>query len=166
VTAAEPVAPREERLDTLPAMIAAQDELIGLARLHLKVFDIDLSWGGWHTAARCDALARFLRDQRGARLSVIVRDTRWLEAHAARFITLVARYGHAMTVYRAGDAARSAMDPLLIADDVHFLHRPHIDRMRATLSIGDDERAAPLVQRFDEIWETGEPGLGGSVLGL
>lgn len=166
MSAIEPVAPREERLGTLPAMIAAQDELIGLAQRHLKVFDVDLSWGGWHTAARCDALARFLHDRRDARLSVIVHDTHWLEAHAARFVALVARYGHAMTVYRAGDAARAAMDPLLIADDVHFLHRQHIDRLRATLSIGNAERAAPLVQRFEEIWETGEPGLGGTVLGL
>lgn len=162
----EMVAPREERLDSLPAMVAAQDELIGLARHHLKVFDIDLAWGGWHTVARCEALSRFMRDHRGALLSVIVRDTHWLEAHAARFTSLLARYGHAMTVYRAGDAARTAMDPLLIADDVHFLHRQHIDRLRATLSIGNAERAAPLVQRFDEIWESGEPGLAGTVLGL
>ncbi|HEX7328017.1 MAG TPA: hypothetical protein VF428_05715 [Casimicrobiaceae bacterium] len=164
--ASEAIAPREERLDSLPAMVAAQDELIGLARRHLKVFDIDLAWGGWHTAARCDALSRFLREHRGAQLSVIVQDTRWLEAHAARFTALLVRYGHAMTIYRAGDAARTAMDPLLIADDVHFLHRQHIDRLAATLSIGNAERAAPLVQRFDEIWASGEPGIGRTTLGL
>ena len=35
-----------------------------------------------------------------------------------------------------------------------------------TLSIGSPERAKPLVERFDEIWESGEPGVTGSVLGL
>lgn len=160
------VVQREERLDSLEAMIAAQDELIGLAHHHLKVFDIDLAWGGWHTAARCEALTRFLREHRDARVSVIVHDTHWLEAWGARFTTLLARHGHAMSLYRTGEAARAARDPLLIADDMHFLHRQHIDRLRATLSIGNPDRAGPLVQRFEEIWATGEAGLSGTVLGL
>ena len=159
-------APREERLDTLAALVRAQDELIALARQHVKVFDIDLSWGGWHTASRCEALSQFLRHDRAARLSVIVHDTRWLEASGSRFTALLARHAHAMTLYRTGSGACAAMDPLLIVDDLHFLHRQHIDWPRATLSIGNRQRAMPLVERFDEIWETGEPGLAGSVLGL
>ena len=158
--------PREERLDTLAALAGAQDELIALARQHIKVFDVDLSWGGWHMASRCDALSQFLRRDRAARLSVIVHDTHWLEASGSRFTALLARHAHAMTLYRTGTGARAAMDPLLIVDDLHFLHRQHIDWPRATLSIGNRQRAMPLVERFDEIWETGEPGLSGSVLGL
>ncbi len=164
--AAAPQAPREERLDTLAAMTHAQDELIALARHHIKLFDIDLSWGGWNGAARCEALSQFLRRDRAARLSVIVHDTHWLEASGARFCAVLRRHADAMTLYRTGTEARAAMDPLLIVDDLHFLHRQHIDWPRATLSIGNAERARPLVQRFDEIWETGEPGLSGSVLGL
>ncbi|MGE5089787.1 MAG: hypothetical protein ACM3QY_11725 [Candidatus Levyibacteriota bacterium] len=158
--------PREERLDTLAALLRAQDELIALARQQIKVFDIDLSWGGWNTAARCDALSRFLRRDRAARLSVIVHDLHWLEASGSRFTALLQRHAAAMTLYRSGPGARAAMDPLLIADDRHFLHRQHIDWPRATLSIGNHERAMPLVSRFEEIWQTGAPGLSGSVLGL
>lgn len=164
--AAAAPAPREERLDTLAALVRAQDELIALASRQIKVFDIDLSWGGWHTAARCDALSQFLRRDRAARLSVIVHDTRWLEAAGSRFIALLRRHAHAMTLYRAGPGARAAMDPLLIVDDLHFLHRQHIAWPRATLSIGNRQRAMPLIERFDDIWQTGEPGLTGSVLGL
>ncbi|MGA8031511.1 MAG: hypothetical protein WCB48_03885, partial [Casimicrobiaceae bacterium] len=158
--------PREERLDTLAALVHAQDELIALARHHIRVFDIDLSWGGWNTAARCSALSQFLRRDRAARLSVIVHDTHWLEASGSRFTALLQRHAPAMTLYRTGPVARAAMDPLLIVDDQHFLHRQHIAWPRATLSIGNRERAMPLCNRFDEIWETGEPGLSGSVLGL
>ena len=71
-----------------------------------------------------------------------------------------------MTVYRTSDAARAAMDPLVIVDDVHFVHRHHVDWPRGTLSIGSPERAKPFVERFAEIWATGEPGVAGSVLGL
>ena len=68
-------------------------------------------------------------------------------------MALLALHSHAMTVYRTGASARNAMDPLLIVDDDHFVHRFHSDRTAGTLSIGGPERAKPLVERFDEIWE-------------
>ena len=71
-----------------------------------------------------------------------------------------------MKIYRTSAAARAAMDPLVLVDDTHFVHRHHIDWPHGTLSIGSPERANALVERFDEIWETGEPGVTGTVLGL
>ena len=161
-----PGLPREARLDTVAAIIRAQDEVIALARRHIKVFDTDLSWGSWNAAARCEALSAFLRQMPGARLDIIVHDTRWLEAFGARLSALLVRHAHAMKLYRTSAAARAAMDPLVLVDDTHFVHRHHIDWPHATLSIGSPERANALVERFDEIWETGEPGVTGTVLGL
>ena len=161
-----PGLPREERLDGVTELSRAQDTVIALARRHIKVFDIDLFWGGWNAAARCDALSSYLRRMPGARLDVIVHDTRWIEASGGRLSVLLLRHAHAMTVYRTGAAARAARDPLLIVDDTHFVHRHHVDRTAGTMSIGSPERAKPLVERFTEIWETGEPGVTASVLGL
>ncbi|HEY7788332.1 MAG TPA: hypothetical protein VIF33_07375 [Casimicrobiaceae bacterium] len=161
-----PGLPREERLDTVAALGRAQDDVIALAQRHIRIFDIDLSWGGWNTAARCDALSSYLRRIPGARLDIIVHDTRWIESSGGRLTVLLMRHAHAMKVYRAGAAARAAMDPLLIVDDTHFVHRYHIGRPGGTLSIGSPERAKPLIERFDEIWATGEPGVTGTVLGL
>ena len=161
-----PGLPREERLDTLAALIHAQDDAIALARRHIKVFDIDLSWGGWNAAARCEMLSAYLRRIPGARFDIIVHDTHWIESSGARLTTLLVRHAQAMKIYRTGAAARAVMDPLLIVDDTHFVHRFHVDRTGGRLSIGDPERAKPLVERFDEIWETGEPGVTGTVLGL
>lgn len=161
-----PGLPREERLDTIAALVRAQDDVIALARLHIKVFDVDLSWGGWNSAARTDALASFMRRIPGARFDIIVHDTRWIEASGARVMALLARHSHAMKIYRTSGSARAAMDPLLIVDDTHFVHRFHVDRTGGKLSIGDPERAKPLVERLNEIWESGEPGVTGTVLGL
>jgi hypothetical protein len=58
------------------------------------------------------------------------------------------------------------MDPLLIADGRHFLHRFHIDHPRAALAIEQPQLARPLVMRFEQIWATGEPGLSATALGL
>ena len=161
-----PGLPREARLASLAEIQHAYDEVIALAQRHIKVFDRDLSSGGWNGAARCSALSSYLRRKPGARLDIIVHDTRYVEAYAARLAALLARHAHAMKVYRTGSAARGAMDPLVIVDDVHFVHRHHADRMHGTLSIGSPERAKPLVERFGEIWATGEPGVSANVLGL
>ena len=71
-----------------------------------------------------------------------------------------------MVVRRTGADARSAMDPLLIVDGVHFLHRFNVAQPRAALSIGNPEAALPFVTRFNAISESSEPGLTASVLGL
>jgi hypothetical protein len=170
-TVLEPIAPppglpREARLDSVVAISRAHDEVIALAQRHVKVFDIDLSWGAWNTAERCAALSSYLRRMPGARLDIIVHDTRWVESYAARLTALLVRHAHAMKIYRTGAAARTAMNPLVIVDDLHFVHRHHVAWTHGTLSIGSPERAKALVERFDEIWATGEPGVAGSVLGL
>jgi hypothetical protein len=75
-------------------------------------------------------------------------------------------FSGAITVYRTGAEAKAAMDPLIIVDNRHFLHRFHVEQPRAALAIEEPHLARPLVDRFNEIWATGEPGLSGTVLGL
>jgi hypothetical protein len=161
-----PIEPRETVLDTVAAQSAAIDELIALARQRLQIFDVDLSGSGWQTAARAEKLAAFLRRAPKTRIDLIVHELRWLEASCPRILALLKLHSHAITIYRTGSEARSAMDPLLIADGKHFLHRFHIDRPRASFAIEQPQLARPLVMRFEQIWATGEPGLSATVLGI
>jgi hypothetical protein len=161
-----PVLPREASLDTLAAQVTAIDELIDLAQQRLQVFDVNLSEGGWNTAARADRVERFLRRSANGRMELIAHDLRWLERSCPRLLALLATYAHAITIYRTGPEAKSAMDPLLIVDGRHYLHRFHVDHPRAALAVEQPQLARPLVTRFEQIWATGEPGLGASVLGL
>lgn len=165
-TEVPPPGPREQMLDTVAAQTAAIDELIGRARASIRVFDIDLSETGWTSPARCDRLAVFLRGSRHARLDVIVHDLRFIERSCARLCQLLRLHGDKMTILRTGPEARIAMDPLVIVDNRHFLHRFHIEQPRALLGIEQPQMAKPLVQRFEAIWATGEAGLTGTVLGL
>ena len=112
-----PGLPREERLDSIAALIRAQDDVIALARRHVKVFDIDLSWGGWNASARCAALGSYMRRIPGARLSIIVHDTHWIEASGASWHRLTwgessllidgaTREGYTIHRRRTGDPPR------------------------------------------------------------
>lgn len=162
----EPAAPDERKLASIAEQVEAIDALIDRAEVQLRVFDVDLSQGGWNSPARAESLVAFFRRARGPRVDIIVHETRWLEQSCPRILALLKTYGHAMTVYRTGPEARSAMDPLVISDDRHFLHRFHVDGARAALAFDAPAATRPLIARFDEIWATGEPGLTGTVLGL
>lgn len=163
---ATPSAPREEGLDSVAALIAATDELIGLARRSIRVFDVDLAATGWNDAARNERLTAFLRGSRQARLDVITHDVRHIERDCPRLCALLRRFGDMVTIMRTGGDGRDAMDPLLLVDDRHFLHRFHVDDSRAALGIDQPAAARALTQRFDTLWSAGEPGLAGTVLGL
>jgi len=159
-------APRQETLTTVRAQIAAIDELIGLATQSIRVFDTDLAETGWNSAARSARLAGFLRGSRQARLDIIVHDTRWIESSCPRLIALLTTFSHAVTIHKTGPEARGASDPLVIVDGRHFVHRFHSDQPRAALAVEQPHAARPLVDRFEEIWATGEPGITATVLGL
>ncbi len=158
--------PVERPLSSIAEQVEAVDALIDRARSQLRIFDVDGREWGWQRAERAERLAAFLRRRRGARIDMIVHETRWLEQSCPRLLALLRTWSHAMAVYRTGPEARGAMDPLIIADDRHFLHRFHVDGARAVLVFDTPSAARPLIERFDEIWATGEPGLSGTVLGL
>jgi hypothetical protein len=158
--------PRTVELGSIAEQIAAIDELIGLARSRIRVFDQNLSQTGWNQSARVDRLGAFLRGTRGRHLDIIVHDTSYLETACPRLIGLLRTYSYAMTVYRTGPEARHAADPLLIVDDRHYLHRFHFEQPRAAMGIDQPAQTRPLIQRYDEIWATGEPGINATVLGL
>jgi len=159
-------APRQEMLATVSAQVAALDELVGLAQHSIRVFDYDLSDMDWNSPARVERLAEFLRRSRTAKLEIIVHDTRWLEASCPRLTALLKLFSDRITIYKTGPEAKGASDPLVIVDGRHFLHRFHVEQPRAALAIEEPHLARPLINRLDEIWATGEPGLTGTILGL
>ena len=161
-----PPEPGQRILETVREQAAAIDALFGIAKQIVRVFDVDLSQTGWNTADRVERITAFLRRDRNARLEIIVHDTRYIESECARLAILLRNYSHAITLYRTGFEAAGAMDPLVVVDGRHFLHRFHWDGPRASLGIEQPIAAGPLDTRFEEIWATGQPGLSATVLGL
>jgi len=164
--AAAAVEPRLAMLTTIAAQLEALDQLVGLARRSIRVFDVDFSTMRWDDPQRNAALARFLRASRHAKLDIVVHDTRHIESRCARLLHLQRLFGEAVTIHRSGADARGAMDPLVIVDGVHFLHRFHADQPRASLGIAQPLAAKPLVERFNEIWASSESAVTGTTLGL
>ena len=159
-------APRHQKLDTVAAQVAAIDELIGLAEHSIRVFDVDLSGTGWNESTRAEMIVAFLRASRNPRLDIVVHDTLWIERSCPRLTRLLRYYGHLITIRRTSDDAKHAMDPLIIVDDRHYLHRLNAAQPRAVLGIAQPDEARPLIERFEAIWSSAEPGVSATVLGL
>jgi hypothetical protein len=153
-------------LETIAAQVAAIDELVGLARRSIRVFDVDLSDTGWNSLARNEALAAFLGQSRHARLDIIVHDTHYIERSCARLRKLQRLHSGSIAIFRTGAQARHAMDPIALVDDRHYLHRFNHEQPRAALGIDQPRAAQALKLRLDDIWATREDELPGTTLGL
>ena len=166
VDAPLPPVPRLETLETIAEQLAAIDLLVSLAQRSIRVFDIDLSDMGWNSAARNDALSRFLRSSRRASVEIIVHDTRYLERSCARLRALQRRNSEAISIFRTGAEVRGARDPMVIVDARHFLHRFNVEHARAALGIEQPREAQGLGLRFADLWASREGELPATTLGL
>ena len=101
---------------------------------------------------RANVLSAFLRAQPQARVEMIVHDTRWMEMYCPRLLGLLRLHSHAVTVYRTGSEARSAMDPLLIVDGRHYpaplSHRSAARGARRSSSRSSRDRSSCASSRY------------------
>ncbi|MCM2328217.1 MAG: hypothetical protein NDI88_10035 [Lysobacter sp.] len=145
---------------------AAIDEVIGAAQKSLCIFDYTLGNRGFADAARIERMRQFLLAGRAHRLRIALHEPEVLERHEPRLITLLRQFPNAIAIHRTMGQARNATDPFVLADDHSVWHQLHHDRFRAIVALHSPPDAAPLRDRFEEIWELSEPAVGSSTTGL
>ena len=164
--AAAEAAGHSELTASLQESRVAIDKVIASARRLVRIFDRDLSDPGYRAAARVELLESFVLANRRNLVQIALHDARHLNRDCARLMELFRRHAHAFAIHHTLDAARHATDALVIADEHSFWHRLHQDQPRAVFGLGDGAGTAPLIHRFEEIWESSEPAVGATVLGL
>ncbi len=71
-----------------------------------------------------------------------------------------------IAIHRTVGQARNATDPFVVADDHSVWHLQHHDQPRAIVALHSPQDAAPLRDRFEEIWELSEPAISATTSGL
>lgn len=132
---------------------AALDMLIAGATSELLIFDQHFLKGDYASQKRFELLYHFLSSNPLSKLTVILQDTQHFTNHCPKLFELLRLFGHKMTVYETNDAAKIAKDCFVIADKRHYLRRFHIDQARFKFAFDDEEMAASLMMRFDELLE-------------
>jgi hypothetical protein len=145
---------------------AAIDDVIGVSRSTLRLFDISLSGRGFNAPARIERIRAFLVAGRSHRLLVALHETDTLDRDCPRLLGLLRQFPMSIEIHRTTGQARRAMDPFILADDHSVWHQMHHEQPRAIVALHSPPDAVPIAQRFDEIWELSEPCALGTILGL
>lgn len=153
------------RFESLREYEAVTNRLIARTQRTLRVFDRSLS-RQYNTPERFDALNAFLRANRMNRMLAVVHDASGIERDCPRLMLLHKTFGSAIEVRQTLKAARHVYDPFVLADENHYVHRFHYDRMRAAEGIDDVNGASELLDRFAQLWDASAPVALGGTAGL
>lgn len=163
--------PSEPRADYRPITgmadsRAAIGEVIAVAQKMLSIFDYTLDQRGFGDVGRIEQLRRFLLAGRAHRLRIALHETEQLERREPRLLILLRQLPGSIAIHRTVGQARNATDPFVVADDHSVWHQAHHDQPRAIVALHSPADAAPIRDRFEEIWELSEPAVSASTLGL
>lgn len=159
-------APQHRMLNGESEYEEAIDEVIDRAERSLHIFDTDLATGGYDTARRAEALRTFLMKNRANRLVIVLHETEQLTRHCPRLMNLLKLHSHAISILQTLEHGRVAGDPVVIADEAHYVHRFHADSARALQGLGDHAGARQLEERFWQLQEAAAPAVFADTLGL
>lgn len=162
----EALLPARGRFSASSEYRAAIDHLINQARQRIGIFDRDLQGAGFESAARADALRRFLLASRDNRLLIVLHDVGPLARGQPRLLALLRQFSHAIAIHETTREARSVYDTIIVADDAHYVHRFHFDQPRGEWLENDIAGCQGLARRFEEIWLASTPAVFATVLGL
>lgn len=126
-------------------------QLLELARQRVEIFDPDLNYGGWDSAAVADLLQTFLARSARNELWLIVHDSQALETRFPRLTSLVRTRNHQIRLAVTTPEAKHLRDSFVLVDNLHSLRRFHSDHDRAALELNAPETASILQQRFAEL---------------
>ncbi len=146
--------------------ILALDLIISSAKEKLLIFDQDFSTGDFASVKRYEAIHSFLNQHPASELTIILQDADFFTTQCPRLFDLLSIYGHKMTVYETNNHAKIAKDCFVLADNISYIRRFHIDQARFRFMQDDEETTASLANRFDELMQETSHQLTVSKLGL
>lgn len=145
---------------------AAVDEVIRAAQRTLRVFDTTFTNRGWNAPERIEAVRRFIVAGRAHRVLVALHETESMERECPRLLALLRQFPMSIEIHRTLAQARNAADPFVVADDHSVWRQMHYEQPRAIVALHSPADAAPIAERFDEIWALSEPAVSATTLGL
>ena len=155
-----------ERFDTNAGFQAALERLLEQPGRELRVFDPDGAALRLNDAARIARVESFLQASRTRRLYMVVHSSDHITKHCPRMMSLLARYAHAIQIYRTGEEIRELQDAFLVLDAMHYVRRPVASFFRGAIGLADENEALAMRSRFQEIWGASFPAVSSTTVGL
>lgn len=153
-------------LNGLAEYSAALDEVVGLARRHIRIFDYNLENLGFNSASRHDLLHGFLLANPENRLYIVLRSPDYLVRYCPRMTALLRRFSHNMAIRETLPEIAEVCDPFCLADSDNYVRRFHFEDLRGVFGREDPHEGHALAQRFDLLWQSSTPSVHSDVTGL
>lgn len=149
--------------------LVAIDEVFALAKNEIRLFDVSpasLRDRGMGRPQRIEQLRSLFSKNRALRLRIALHETASIESELPRLVTLMGTHSTQLKIQRTAGQAREAKDVLLIGDDAHVWRKPYFEHPRSIVTLHDPVAAKPLIERFEDIWDSTELVAIGGTTGL
>lgn len=152
------------RFETPPDYVSALDTLLQSATHLIRIYDWDLSDGGYEAPARIELLKEFCKQ--GRTIKILLADDTYLRRHAGQMMRLLSVWGHVLHVRVRDSDPPPAHDCFVLADDKGVLKRYDKHETKGLMRLDARGDAAELAIRFDGEWGRATKRVSAHTIGL
>jgi hypothetical protein len=149
--------------------LIAIDEVFAHVTNEIRIFDVSpasLRDRGLGRPQRIEQLRSLFSKNRALKLRIAMHEVTAIESELPRLVMLMGTHSSRLKIQRTVGQAREAKDVLLIGDDSHVWRKPYFEHPRSIVTLNDPIAAKPLIDRFEEIWDSTELVAIGGATGL
>lgn len=151
--------------------VNALDTLLKTAQRSIRIYDWDLSDGGYAPPERVQLLNDFCKQGTGGQnpvrqARILLADSEWLTRYAGRLMQLLKVWGHVLEIRVRENEPPPAQDCFVLADDYGALKRFDKDYPKGVMYLHSRSDVVDLGLRFDSEWERAPGLISAHTLGL
>jgi hypothetical protein len=146
------------RFNTPLEYAAALDKLLQTAQRSIRIYDWDLSDGGYALPERIQLLKDFCKQGPVRQARILLADSEWLTRYAGQLMQLLKVWGHVLEIRVRENEPPPAQDCFVLVDDYGALKRFDKDHTKGVMTLHSRSDVVDLGLRFDSEWERA-PGL-------
>jgi hypothetical protein len=152
--------------ETPPEYVNALNTLWSGARQTIRIYDWDLSDGGYEVPARTELFTNFCKQGMGREVHILLADDSWLTRYGGQMMHLLSVWGHVLQIRVRPSEPPPASDCFVLVDDRGALKRFDKDQARGVMRSDSRADVVELGIRFDSEWDRAERGVSAHTLGL
>lgn len=152
--------------ETPPDYVSALNTLLAGARRQIRIYDWDLSDGGYEAPARIELLNAFCKQGTGHEAKILLANDGYLKRQGGQIMHLLSVWGHILHVRVRPAEPPPAHDCFVLVDDKGALKRFDKDQTKGVMRLDSRSDVVDLGLRFDSEWDRAERRVSAHTLGL
>lgn len=140
------------KFETPPDYVNALNTLLPTATHLIRIYDWDLSDGGYETPARIEMLGDFCKLGGVRSVKILLADDTYLKRRGGQMMRLLSTWGHVLQIRVRDSDPPPAHDSFVLVDQKGLLKRYDKDNAKGLMNPDARGEVAELGIRFDAEW--------------